>query len=179
MRTRIVLAGTAGLALAALALPSAAAPDRTASLTRESTVHEWTGKTGTGAVYTSDVSSQVPACSPAFSCDTTLLEVTDAGKLVLSIAGKGVADQDTMVDLDLHLYKSDAEGTQGALVGEGTSPEANETVTVKRLQPGFYLVVVDWYLGAGSYAGRATLTPDPLPVDEPVVVVEESATTGS
>ena len=163
MRTRIVLAGTAGLALAALALPSAAAPDRTASLTRESTVHEWTGKSGTGAVYTSDVASQVPACSAAFSCDATLLEVTAPGKLVVSIAGVGVQGQDTMKDLDLHVYRSDAAGSQGALVGESTSETANETVSKTRLQPGFYLVYVDWYLGAGSYTGKATLTPDPLP----------------
>lgn len=162
MLSKALVVGLASLLL--LAAPSAAAPDRSGAVGRDAVEHTWAGKTASGFVYGSDVSSKVPACTNGvFACDQTLLEVRDGGKLTVRIVGEGIQGQDTMTDLDLHVYKSDAQGTMGQLLGEATSPAADETVTLTKLPAGHYLVYVDWYLGAGSYKGTAKLVPTPLP----------------
>jgi hypothetical protein len=153
-----------------------AAPDREASLSGEGATTTWTSEVGTGAVYTSNVADRVPACSPAFSCDQTLIQTDRYGNLDVSIAGKGVNDQDTLKDIDLHVFISNADGTQGELLQEGTSAAPSESVVIEDLPAGYYLVYVDWYLGAGSFDGTATLaaptTPDPA--EPPVFVPAES-----
>lgn len=160
---RITLAAPAALALAlALAAPAVAAPDQTVSRTKAETT--WAGKTGSGFVYTSTVSKQLPYCTPGvFDCERTLVKVEDFGKLAFSISSDPGANP-ALTDIDLHVYESDAQGTQGALVGESTSATNDEVVTVsdKASKVGYYLVIVDWYLGAGAYDGKVKLTPRPL-----------------
>lgn len=157
--TRTSRAAALGLAAFALSAAPALAADGTVGVDKL----EYTYKTAqhSGFVYTSDVASNVPACSSAiFECEKRLVEVTDAGKVVFKITGTSAAPTpDVPYDVDLHIYKSDAKGTQGALVGEGVTAEANETVTVAKATPGFYLVLQDWYFGAGTVAGSVKFTP--------------------
>lgn len=160
--------------VAALVFPSAAfaAPDREITLATEGAKETWTSEVQTGAVVTSSVSERVPACSAAFSCDATLVKTERYGDLVAQTVGQGVQGQPTLVDVDLHVYVSNANGAMGDLLGEDTSGDPDETVTVADLPAGYYLVYVDWYAGIGSYEGTATLnapsTPDP---EEPPVFV--------
>lgn len=164
MRTKIILAAIGLASLLLASAPVSAAPDRTGQVSRDQVTHTWTGKTATGVVYTSSVSNELPPCvTPAFSCDQTLIHVIDGGRVTFKIVGQGIAGQETMSDLDLHVYRSDEQGTQGALVGEDTSPDAEETVSIGKAEPGYYLVYVDWYFGAGSYEGSVKLVPTPLP----------------
>jgi hypothetical protein len=154
------LARVAALAAAAIALsasPAHAEPDGTLSSAEPK--YEFAGGPGNGAVYTSDVSSRVP-CNPViFQCDTFLVQTEeDAADVVFSIAGEG----DNTKDIDLHVYTSDAEGTQGDLIGESVSNTANETVSIGESEAGYYLVVVDYYLAVlGTYTGTAEFTPLP------------------
>jgi hypothetical protein len=167
MRLRITTLAPV-LVVAALlpAATAAAAPNRTADLATEGAKFTWSTDVATGAVYTSDVSSRVPACSPVFSCDATLIKTDVLGNLQLGITGKGVNDQDTLKDVDLHVYLSDAEGTQGELWGESAGASADEAYTVENAEPGYYLVVIDWYLGVGSVDGTAELAPPTPPEEE-------------
>lgn len=160
--------------VAALVIPAAAsAADREFTLATPGEKVTWSSAIKTGFVYTSSVSSKVPACSPIFSCDATLIKTEEYGDLLVSIAGKGVQGQDTMKDVDVHVYVSNANGAKGTLLGEGVTEFADESLTFTDLPAGYYLVYVDWYLGAGSYDGTVTLnaptTPDPEqpPVFEP------------
>jgi hypothetical protein len=157
--------------LAAVTLPAAtaaAAPDRTAAtpLAKDGDKYTWTSADPLGAVYTSDVSSKLPACSPTFSCDATLIQVGAHDTpldLVVDIVGTGedVGGNNTLKHVDLHDYTSDKGGTQGELLGEGTSANPSESVFVPEVQPGYYLVYADWYLGWGHIDGTAKLVPTP------------------
>ena len=154
-------------AIGALALFPAAglAVERETTLSADQPEFKWTTAEQTGAVYGSDVSSQVPACSAAFSCDSTLVQTDRYGNLEVSIAGKGVQGQPTLEDVDLHVYVSNANGTQGELLGEGVTAESTENVVLDDLPAGFYLVYIDWYLGAGSVDGTAKLSDPTTPAD--------------
>ena len=164
---------TAALLVAATlpAATAAAAPDRTATkpLGADGDKYTWTTADQLGAVYTSDVSSKVPACSPIFACDQTLIQVGDHTDtpldLQVDIAGTGqdVGGNNTLSDVDLHVYASDKDGTQGELLGQGTGSTATESVYLSDIQPGYYLVYADWYLGYGHIDGTAKLLPTPPP----------------
>jgi hypothetical protein len=158
LRARLAVLGVAGAAF--LAAAPAQAADRDASVSAATPTAAWTSPFKAGFVYTSSVSSQIPACTEViFACDTTLVKVEDENLRVrFKTASK---DTDTLSDVDLHVYRSDENGTMGALLGESTSPAVDETVTVNKAAPGHYLVVVDWYLGAGTYDGSVQLTPLP------------------
>ena len=157
-RLAAVATGAAAIAVAGAA-PALAEPAGT--LSSANPKWEFAGGPGNGAVYTSDVSSRVP-CNPAvFQCDAYLVKVDEnASDVLFQIAGEG----DNTVDLDLHVYFSDADGTQGDLLGESTSAGATESVSTGELEPGYYLVVVDYYLALlGTYTGSATFTPVTAP----------------
>lgn len=174
---------TAPLALiAAFALAPAAAtaaPDREATLADAGSSYTWTSESGTGVVFTSTVADRVPACSAVFSCDQTLIRTDRYGNLDVGIAGKGLQGQPTLADVDLQVFVSNADGAQGELLGEGVTAEPTESVLVEDLPAGFYLVVISWYLGAGTSDGTATLSAPTTPVDvEPEFVpAEDSAET--
>jgi hypothetical protein len=161
MRTPIsrLAALAAALALVPAASALAAPPDKQATLNSTTTNYKWSGGPGTGAVFTSTVGNKV-GCNPAiFYCDFVLIKTEEPGSLVTSI---GTTDQ-TLQDADLHVYESDADGTQGDLWGESTGSTASETVGLDDLPAGYWLVKVDYYLGAGSYQGTADFTPSPTP----------------
>jgi hypothetical protein len=161
-------------ALAALALMPAvatAAPNREGELAALDTTYEWASDVQTGFVYTSDVSNNLDPCTPAvFSCDQTLIRTGELGDLKFSIAGSGIEGQDTLSDVDVFVFASDEAGTAGEQLGADTSADARETVLLEDAPAGYYLVRVDWYLGAGSIDGLATLS---TPVDEEEIPEEE------
>lgn len=155
------------LLLAAVVTTLAAPPALAADQQTVSAAHDtafFKGKFGSGFVYGYDGASRIPQCTPGvFDCERTLVKVEDFGKLVFSVASDPAANP-ALRDIDLHVYKSDALGTQGAFVGESTSAGTDEAVTIsdRRSVAGqYYLVIVDWYLGAGDYDGKIKLTPRP------------------
>jgi hypothetical protein len=149
------LAITAALGAAA---PALAAPTQSATLTKAKPSFAWDGGVGNGLVYTSTVSAKTPCNDAFFHCETILLHLPAAvDDLTIQIAGDGAQ---TTKDMDLHLYTSDKDGTQGDLLYESTSESADEAVATGSLDAGYYLGVVDYYLAvAGSYKGTATITP--------------------
>jgi hypothetical protein len=149
-----VLAAVAALVPAASA--AAAAPEKQATLNSASPSYTWSGGPGGGAVYTSTVGNRV-GCNPVLMyCDFVLVKNDEPGSALTF--GIGTTDQ-TLTDIDLHVYESDADGTQGDLWGESTGATATESVALTDFPVGYWLVKVDYYLGAGSYQGTATFTP--------------------
>lgn len=170
MRSRTAPLAAALAALALVPAVATAAPNREAPLATEGATYEWTSAVATGAVYTSDVAEKVPACSPIFSCDATLIKTEVPGDLKIGIKGVGLGGQDTMKDLDLHVYLSDEAGTPGESLAESVGATATESAFIEDAEPGYYLVYVDWYLGAGSFNGTAALL---TPVIEEEIPEEE------
>ena len=146
---------------AALAIgpASASAADQSVELAAIGATSTWTSAEKTGFVYGSDVVDNVPVphCSELWSCDTTLIKTGELGDLVVDIAGKGLSGQDTLKDIDLHVFASNEAGDEGELIGESAGATASEAFTAFDAPAGYYLVVVDWYLGVGSYDATATL----------------------
>ncbi|MCW2992174.1 MAG: hypothetical protein JWM73_2768 [Solirubrobacterales bacterium] len=176
---RLRTAPLAVLAAAFAIAPAGAwAADRSATLSEEGAKYTWSSAVQTGAVYTSDVSDHAPACSPVFSCDTTLIQTDRYGNVQVEIAGKGVNDQDTLKDVDLHVYVSNADGAQGELIQESVGATADEATLLEDLPAGFYLVKVDWYLGVGSVDGAATLLAPTTETDTPPEFVPAEGATG-
>ena len=159
MRTPVSRLAVALAAAALLPAASAAAapPDKQATLSDTTPTYQWTGGPGGGAVYTSTVSAKVPCNPVVFNCDYVLLKTTTLGDLNLTI---GSTDQ-TLKDIDLHLYTSDDQGTQGDLWDESTGSTTDENLGEVDLPAGYWLVKVDYYLGFGSYNGSAQFTPAP------------------
>jgi hypothetical protein len=163
-------------ALVAAALPvasAAAAPDRTGAtpLAKDGDKYTWTSADNFGAVYGDPVAPKAPHCTPIFACDATLIQVGPHPDTPLDLqadivgTGQDLGGNNTLKDVDLHVYKSDKDGTQGELLGESTSANPSETVLLSDIQPGYYLLLTDWYLGYGHVDGTAKLVPTP-PVEE-------------
>ena len=149
---------TAVLALVPAGSALAAPPDKQATLNSTNPTYNWSG-TGSGVVFTSTVGNKV-GCNPvAFYCDFVLVKTDEPGDMVFNT---GTTDQ-SLVDIDLHVYDSDADGTQGELWGESTGGTPAESVAITDAPAGYWLVKVDYYLGAGTYNGTATFTPTATP----------------
>jgi hypothetical protein len=177
LRKTLLAAGIAALAI----LPAAAsAADRSIELGGIDASETWTSETLTGVVYGSDVTdvAPIPHCSELWSCDATLIRTGAYGNLVVDIAGEGMQGQDTLKDVDLHVYVSNKNGSEGELIGESTSAAASESYAAEDLPAGYYLVVVDWYLGAGSVDGTATLTVPTTETDTPPEFVAAEGAAG-
>ena len=161
-RLAATAAAVAATALAAAAGPALAAPDHTAELTTAKPAFAWDGGPGFGTFATSDVTSRLGCDAPGYDCETVLVKTTELGSLDVELSDFGP----TTGDVDLHVYYSDAEGTQGDLAAESVkfNPQdgAGESASTGEVDPGYYLVLVDYYLAAGgSYKGKATFTPSP------------------
>lgn len=147
-----------------LSSPALAADQQTVSSTTPTAT--FAGKFGSGFVYGSSVSTQVPKCTPGvYDCESTLVRADDYGRLLFSVTADPERNP-ALADIDLHVYRSDASGTQGVLVGTSESPTTTEGVTVsdsRSVAGGYYLMVVEWFLGAGDYDGKVRLTPRPAP----------------
>src|SRR3954453_11265920 len=171
MRLHISVAAVAAILLSA-APTALAAPNRSGELGAVGSSYSWSTDAGGGAVYGALTASGAPAsvvphCSPVFNCDYTLVKTGELGDLSIGIAGQGLGGQSTLKDVALHVYYSDATGKQGDLVGdeagESTGATASEGVLLQSVAPGYYLVLVDWYLGVGSVNGKADLLPPTTP----------------
>jgi len=149
-----MVALTAALALVPAASALAAPPEKQATLDPTTPSYTWTGGPGSGAVYTTTVAKRVGCNAALFYCDFVLVHTTQVGTLTLAT---DTADA-TLKDIDLHLYTSDADGTQGDLWSESTGETAQETIAEPGLPAGYWLVKVDYYLGAGSYTGTASFS---------------------
>ena len=161
-RRRIVLAATAALAIAA---PSAlAAADQSFELTATAPTAKWEGaaQVTRGAPVYDETSRTALGCdTPARPCDDVLLKVTEAGKLAIKVEGAAAAAGTT--DVDLYVYKSDAEGTEGEKLA--TAANSGPDATSVKVTPGYYLARVDYYNAYGAgYAGSATLSGFAAPV---------------
>lgn len=154
MRKTLLAALCATLLLAA---PAAAQQmDYEGTLNASSTTFAWDGGPGSGFTYTSSVANNVPCDTPGLrDCEYLLLNVQVGGDLTLTIDGQ----EDTLEDIDVHLYQSNASGEAGKLVVEGTSPEPDEKISKARLPAGYYLAMMDYYLGAGTYKGTVAFKP--------------------
>jgi hypothetical protein len=149
----------AAAALAVFAAPAAAAPNRSHTFdVNDLDAYGWTTDAGTGALATSTVSNKAACTQVLQSCDFTLIQLTDPGTLTVTTS----STDKTLVDADLHLYTSDATGAQGDLVSQSNGGSPSEAVSVDGLDPGFYLVKIDWFVGYGSVEAKASYAP-PVP----------------
>ena len=167
-----VMCGAVLISAMVMALPAGAAPARTTALDSVAREFKWSHGpvTAIGTDYAHPMeSAPFGMChDPGYPCDDTLIELKEAGgKLVLNT----VSDEELpdgvryRPDIDIFLYKSDANGTVGALAGESATPDASERITLNKAPAGFYLLRVAYWSGVNvSYDGTATFTPPPPPV---------------
>jgi hypothetical protein len=157
LRTRL-LAGALAAALV-LVVPALAAPDKTGTLSAAAPVFTWEGApqiTHGAPVYEADARQAIPCKTPARPCEYVLLNLLDAGKLVVKVEGEAGTGGDT--DPDLYFYESDAQGTQGKAISSSAN-SGPDSITYKAPKAGYYLALVDYYHGFNSgYKGTATFT---------------------
>jgi hypothetical protein len=144
-RIRLLGAVSAGLSLIVVAV-ALAAPTRTAQLSTATPVFEWDGGpiTGTGLV---DVST-----------DDTLVKLAEPGDILIKLTK--FADQGGMPDFDIYLYAADANGDPtGSAIGSAEETDnEQETLSVKKLKAGSYVIEVAAFLTVeGTFHGKATL----------------------
>jgi hypothetical protein len=152
------------LAVAVTALTTAvalAAPDRTGSLTPDGPAFTWDGGPLTGESQYTDVEAVAP-CDPPQACDRTLLKV-EGGQVTVDTTSK---DPNT-TDLDMFVYRSDKDGTEGKSIKTSAGPTADEHA-VFEADPGYYLVkLMPANATGGTYKGKATELPlPPVPADQ-------------
>lgn len=154
------------VALWSFAGPALAAPEQFVS--QHSTQASFVGKNGSGMAYTeiTPLAPLNPRCAAVtHDCETTLVRVDDAGRLFFRIyprlenAAEMAANNAALFDIDLHIYESDSTGAQKVHVGSSLTAGSEEAVYVSRGKVGYYLVVVEWYLGTGDYTGSVQLVP--------------------
>lgn len=145
---------TATLALA-LAAPALGAPARNHSFGAAGKF-AWTAS-GSGLVFFSDGTIPVEECTPGLrDCDDTLIELKSPGTLKASVTGGAGTQADVAIDI----FESDASGTPGRQIqkGDASTPQVVESASAD-LDPGFYLVRVDFLLGTGEVEAEAEFTP--------------------
>jgi hypothetical protein len=145
------------LALLAFAPAAAAQPDRTGTVTPDMPF-TWAGPAAVGHNEDYDAPTGEPCGkTPETYCDVTLVNVqagtffeTSGGGVEFSIGGS------TGNDLDLYVYRSDAAGTRGQLVGASAGATDVERTSIQNAD-GYFLVQVVYFDvdPAAGYAGRA------------------------
>ncbi len=146
-RVTTILGLTGAVAACATAL---GAPARTGTVKLGGPAYAWDGGPITGALITSDISDSVPCGSPGKDCDDTLLNL-DAGPATVSIS----SDDPGSPDLDLYVYRSNAQGDAGEPVKSSAGASATESVTFPA-SAGQYLVrVIPATAVQGTYHGEA------------------------
>lgn len=160
MRIRVLLA-TAASAVLVLTGPSSAAPDRSVTLSDGARTASWSGDLAVGSYVGSPVLYSVTRCAePAFHCDATLIELTVRGDLTVDLT-RGKPLGLPYLGYAVTLYRSSASGAKVARIDSDASYGGTATAFGRGLDPGFYLAEVSWEEGAGSFAAKATLTPQP------------------
>ena len=148
----------AALAVAVTAITTAvafAAPDHTGSVEPNGPAFTWDGGPLTGGSATSDLESQVP-CDPPGFCDRTLLKV-EPGQMTVDIS----STDPNSVDLDMFVFRSDKDGTEGKAVKSSAGSTANEHTSFEA-EAGYYLVKVTPATAAGgTFKGKASELPLP------------------
>ena len=150
-------------------LPADAAPARSTTLNAATRQFKWHDgpRTTTGAqcVITNryrDV-GVLPIDDPACTEDDTLINLKKArGRLrIRAVATEDLPDGVRYrPDIDMYLYRSDANGVVGKEVGRNRTVAPIETIQISRARAGYYLVRVQYYSGAQmSYDGTATWKP--------------------
>lgn len=153
---RLRLLALTGLALGALAAPASAAPARSTELVANGTAFTWSDGPRNALGTEATDPPRMKLCDPTgWPCDDTLIHVTEPGTLTLNAKADGLIRP----DVDVYLYMSDADGTEGDLWDQSESTSADETL-VEDLDPGYYLFRVAYFSGLQvSYDGSAALTP--------------------
>jgi hypothetical protein len=151
---------------------AALAHDRTVTATPDAP-GTWDGAVATGHNGSFDPGAAGPCGkTDADFCDVTLVEVAPgnffdvaAGGVEFSTAGTATPE-----DIDLFVYRSDADGAVGDLVGASGGATADERVAVANAT-GFFLVVAVYFdVTNAGYAGRAEFfrrNKTPADVDDP------------
>lgn len=181
-----------GCALAvALSLPAAVAsaePDRVATLNGSNPTFTWESA-GSGVPDPSG--SQLRCTGALFRCEHILLHVETGGELTLTLDsanGVDVGDPTGEVcddspcaiahDLDGYLYRSTSAGEilGTTLTRDCVSSSPSETCKVA-VEPGFYLVEVEYYLGLeSSYIGTTELdvaAPSPPVAERRMITLDD------
>jgi hypothetical protein len=154
------LRGLAALvaALTMVATTAFAVPARQGVVSAAAPVYSWDGGPANG----SGQGVAAARCTPVvYECEDTLVEVKDAGDLFAEIKGGEGAN-----DLDVAIYKSDSSGTTDS-APNADNPDAEDVsvgkdakTTLKKVQPGFYVVRVRIFDGVqAAWKGSATLKP--------------------
>jgi hypothetical protein len=148
--------GAAVLVLLATAPIALAQPDREVVVTPDQAA-SWTGATATGANVAYDPATGEP-CGKTLEtyCDVTLVNVQAGDFFETSGGGVEFSIADTPPnDFDLYIYRSDAAGTRGQLVGSSAGPTDVESTSVINAD-GYFLVQVVYFQVANSgYQGEA------------------------
>lgn len=133
---------------------ASAKPDDAIRITTDSTPFTWEAD-GAGAAQQPSVHSYlaVECDTPRKTCHDILIEVAERGDLVVQVEPLDA----TVRDLDVHLYRSNAEGEPGVVVEEQGSGEASEKVRAEQLEPGLYLARTAYWQGAGRHRGTIAL----------------------
>ena len=168
-------AAALGATLFALAVP-AAAPAATppSGTVTPAAPFTWTGPVASGQNQDYDPQSGEPCGqTTADFCDRVLVRI-DAGNFFDSNGGGvefSIGGAVAGSDMDLYIYRSDAGGARGALVGASAGATADERVSLINPASGFYLVQVVYfdvtnsgYSGQAEFFRRAKFPPD---IDNP------------
>jgi uncharacterized repeat protein (TIGR01451 family) len=153
----LALLGAATVVGGALAVT----PDRTGTVTPTSPF-TWQGATATGANSGYDAEGGEPCGkTPDTYCDVTLLNVNVAPSY-WDAQGGGVQislnnyTPNAASDFDLFVYKSDASGNRGELVGSSPNIAGRPESTTVTNASGYYIVQVVYFtVTASSYTGSA------------------------
>ncbi len=145
LRTRIrVAAGLTVVAAAVLAAVAWAAPDRQVTLSAGAPNASWDGGPVSGVLVV-DVDT-----------DDTQITVETPGTLTVKTA----EGDDTAVDIDMYLYKSDAAGEPTGDPIKTSETGGNDETVSAEVEPGTYLARVFGFLALeGFYKGSAELVP--------------------
>jgi hypothetical protein len=154
MRVAVAMAA----ATLVLCAPAVAAPNRALTLDKDHQSWGWNSDPGTGLLLDGTVADHAPCTAVAQTCDFTLVRVAgdEPGSLQLAVS----ANDQTLVDVDVYLYASDASGTQGDAIASSKAFSATEVIG-SDVDPGYYLLKVAYMSGYGAYNGLATFTPLP------------------
>jgi hypothetical protein len=140
----IALIATAG-SLSAVAV-AWAAPDRETEIGTAKPEFSWDGGPASGALF-EDAEK-----------DETLFKLTDTGNLTITANEPGPTGEE---DIDLALYKANAAGeAQGEPIATTAEGGTDETISVKNLKPGNYLLSTVAFLAVeATYKGKAKFVP--------------------
>ena len=155
--------------LATLTPATLAATPASGSVNNTTTAVNWTGATFAGGTYTGgdrgakcfDASGRPlspPSNAGSNACDVFTLSVTVQPSFWTNTAGGVAVRLDNFVsDIDLYIYKKNADGTKGAFVtSSGAVAGQPENAIIDSASGDYYIAAVAFAVPAGGYDGHAT-----------------------